>query len=103
MRAAVESQRRSGGGTAALAASRDFHLALVRASGNEYLARLGEALWVPGIAEAIYERQAEGPEQALADAAEHERIADAVEAGDAGLAERLTREHIAAALHRMLG
>jgi DNA-binding GntR family transcriptional regulator len=103
MRSAIQSQRRSGGGRAALAASRDFHLALVRASGNEYLARLGEALWVPGIAQAIYERQAETPEQALTDAAEHEEIANAVDGGDSDLAERLTREHIAAALRRMLG
>jgi DNA-binding GntR family transcriptional regulator len=103
MRAAIQSQRRSDGGGVALAASRSFHLALVRASGNEYVARLGEALWVPGIAQAIYERQSGSAEQALADAAEHEGIADAVEAGDAELAERLTREHIAAALARMLG
>lgn len=103
MRLAIQAQRRSEGGRAALAASRDFHLALVRASGNEYVARLGEALWVPGIAQAIYERQAESSEQALEDAAEHEGIADAVAAGDADLAERLTREHIAAALSRMLG
>ncbi len=103
MRAAAEAGRAPDGDRGGLAASRDFHLALIRASGNEYLVRLGEALWVPGIAELIYERQAAGPVQVLADADDHARIADAIAAGDADLAEALVRQHIRRALSRLLG
>jgi DNA-binding GntR family transcriptional regulator len=103
MRAAVEAGRAGNGDQEGLAASRDFHLALIRASGNEYLARLGEALWVPGIAQAIYERQAASREQVLVDAVEHARIASAVEAGDADLAEALMRHHVQNAFSRLLG
>lgn len=103
MREAVAAQRGSADRRAAYAASRAFHVALVRACENEYLIRLGEALWVPGIAQPIYDRQAEGSERMLADVADHERIATAVESGDADLAEALTRHHIATAIARLLG
>ncbi len=78
------------------AANRDFHLALAAASGNPHLTRFAEMLWVPRIGMPIYEAQAadRGAEPNWAD--EHERIVDAIEAGDPGLAERLTREHISA-------
>lgn len=101
LRAAVESQR-GAAGLEAYAASRAFHLALVRASENEYLIRLAEALWVPGIAQAIYEQHRDAQERLVADVAEHERIAAAVEAGDGDLAEALTRHHIAGAIAEML-
>ena len=101
--AAVESQRSSSDQLASYVGSRAFHLALVRASGNEFLARFAEALWVPGFAQAIYEKQLERPELLSTDLAEHERILLAVEAGDADLAEALTRQHIHSALVRMLG
>jgi DNA-binding GntR family transcriptional regulator len=103
MRAAADAGRAGSVDRDGLAASRTFHLALIRASGNDYLVRLGEALWVPGIAERIYERQNAGREQLLADAEEHSRIADAVAAGDPDLAEVLVRQHIGSALSRLLG
>ena len=99
MRVAIDAQRGSGGG---YAASRDFHLALVRASGNEYLIRLAEALWIPGMAQAIYDKQEESFQTVQSDAAEHERIAAAVAAGDADLAEALTHHHIGAAFARLV-
>jgi DNA-binding GntR family transcriptional regulator len=102
LRAAVETQRASADQLSSYAASRAFHLALVRASGNDYLIRLAETLWVPGLAQAIYEKQIERPELLAADLAEHERVATAVEAGDVELAEVLTRQHIQSALARML-
>jgi DNA-binding GntR family transcriptional regulator len=101
MHEAVEAQR-GASGPEAYAASRAFHLALVRASGNEYLVRLAEALWVPGIAQAIYEQHRDAQERLVADVAEHERIAAAIEAGDGDLAEALTRHHIAGAIAEML-
>jgi DNA-binding GntR family transcriptional regulator len=103
LRAAIGEQRGSASTRAAYAASRAFHLALARASGNEYLVRLAEALWMPGLAQAIYELQAEDPERLRSDLSEHEAIADAIESGDGDLAESLTRRHIQAALFGLLG
>ncbi len=78
------------------AANRSFHLALAAASGNPHLTRFAEMLWVPRIGVPIYQAQAAEPSGATAWADEHERIVDAIEAGDADAAERLTREHVSA-------
>ena len=102
LRAAIADQRASSSTRGAYAASRAFHLALVRASRNDYLIRLAEALWVPGLAQAIYELQAEEPDRLTTDVGEHERIAAAVEGGDPSLAEALMRRHIESALSRLL-
>jgi DNA-binding GntR family transcriptional regulator len=77
-------------------ANRDFHLALVAASGNPHLARFAETLWVPRIARRIYTLQAVDPSRVLAWADDHDRIADAIAEGDGDLAAALTRAHIAA-------
>jgi DNA-binding GntR family transcriptional regulator len=77
-------------------ANRTFHLALAAASGNPHLTRFAEMLWVPRIGVPIYQAQAAEPAGAGAWAEEHERITEAIEAGDADEAERLTREHIQA-------
>jgi DNA-binding GntR family transcriptional regulator len=58
--------------------------------------RFAEMLWVPRIGVPIYEAQAGERAGTMAWADEHERITDAVAAGDAGLAEHLTRTHVAA-------
>jgi DNA-binding GntR family transcriptional regulator len=76
--------------------NREFHLALVAASGNPHLRRFAEMLWVPRIGVPIYEQQAGDRSHVLTWADEHERITDAVEAADEDAAHRLTREHIAA-------
>jgi DNA-binding GntR family transcriptional regulator len=78
------------------AANRAFHLALAAASGNPHLNRFAEMLWVPRIGVPIYQAQAVEPAGPQAWADEHDSIVDAIEAGDEDLAERLTREHIAA-------
>ena len=98
MRLAVEQQRTAGADrTAGFAANREFHIALVAASGNPHLTRFIETLWVPRIGAPIYRAQAaEAPPAMAAWAEEHDRITDAVATGDADLAERLTRTHIAA-------
>jgi DNA-binding GntR family transcriptional regulator len=102
LRKAVELQRRRNDPTSAYEASRAFHLALVRASGNAYLARLADALWSPGLAQPIYARQRERPGALTDDLAEHDAILQAVEGGRASEAERLTRRHIESALARLL-
>jgi len=101
MREALARQRRAGGGVhASFASNRDFHLALVAASGNQFLEQLALLLWVARIGEAIYEVQAETPERMRLDGDEHEAILAAVEAGDARAAETLTRRHVATAIRR---
>jgi DNA-binding GntR family transcriptional regulator len=103
MRAALVDQLTSTDTRSAYGASRAFHLALAQASGNEHLVRLAEALWMPGLAQAIYERQVERSEHLIDDADEHQRILAAIELGDGEMAARLTTEHIRAALEQLLG
>ena len=102
MRRALDAQRRAiPDAVRTFAANRGFHIALAEASGNAFLLQFVEHLWVARIGEAIYERQAESPEQMSLDADEHEQILDAIEAGDGRRAESLTRRHIADAMKRM--
>jgi DNA-binding GntR family transcriptional regulator len=97
MRSAVERQRGAGAdGMESFAANRSFHLALAAASGNPHLTRFAVMLWVPRIGVPIYQAQAVDPQGATGWADEHEQIVDAIDAGDADAAERLTRDHVAA-------
>jgi DNA-binding GntR family transcriptional regulator len=97
LRDAVAAQRRAHRDvTESYEVNRAFHIALVAASGNPHLIRFAEMLWVPRIGVPIYEMQADDHSQVLVWADEHERITDAVEAGDGDLAGRLTHEHVAA-------
>jgi DNA-binding GntR family transcriptional regulator len=98
MRTAIAEHRRTRTQAGLFAANRAFHLALVEAAGNEHLLRFAEVLWVARIGAAVYEQQDESPAEVAADADAHERIADAIEAGDGAAAERLTRDHIAGAM-----
>jgi DNA-binding GntR family transcriptional regulator len=99
MRAAIAEHRASVDDfSAAFDANRAFHLALVRAAGNPYLDRFAESLWVARVGLRVYQAQREPPEFILADADEHEAIADAVAAGDVDRAQELTRRHITAAM-----
>jgi DNA-binding GntR family transcriptional regulator len=82
--------------TASFALNRDFHLALVAASANTHLLQFSELLWLSRIGVPIFARQARNREQVLAWADDHAAIAEAVAAGSAARAERLTRDHIAA-------
>jgi DNA-binding GntR family transcriptional regulator len=90
------------GPKAAYAASRAFHLELAAASGNRFLVDFAESLWAGRLGLHVYAQQMT-PEQFAKDAAEHEQILAAIEAGDAALAERLTREHITHALDLLAG
>ena len=103
MRAAVAAQRRSTRSVErSFEANREFHLALVAASENEFLIQLVERLWVARIGATIYERQVETQERMVLDVREHEQILEAIEAGDARRAESLTRRHLADAMKRSL-
>ena len=95
MQAAIDHQRAVGDPAASLDANRDFHLALVAASGNPHLIHLAELLWVARISVAIYTAQAAQVGGTAAWSDEHDGILAAMRAGDGDAAERLTREHIA--------
>ena len=90
------------GAKAAYAASRAFHRELALASGNRFLVEFAETLWAGRLGLHVYAQQMT-PEQFAKDASEHERILDAIEAGDEDTAERLTREHITHALDLLAG
>jgi DNA-binding GntR family transcriptional regulator len=95
MRHAIAAQRASADSvSASLDANRDFHLALVAASGNPHLHHFAELLWVARISSAIYAAQADEPAVVLGWADEHEAIVESIAGGNAGEAEQLTREHI---------
>jgi DNA-binding GntR family transcriptional regulator len=103
MRLAVEAQRRAVRSVQrSFEANREFHLALVTASGNEFLVQLAERLWVARIGATIYERQVETQERMLLDVREHEQILEAIQAGDGRRAESLTRRHLADAMRRSM-
>ncbi len=101
MRAALSAQRRAIPNVRrSFEANREFHLALVQASGNEFLIQFAQRLWVARIGEVIYERQSETPERMGLDADEHEQILQAIESGNGRRAESLTRRHLADAMQR---
>ncbi|HWE13989.1 MAG TPA: GntR family transcriptional regulator [Solirubrobacteraceae bacterium] len=103
MRAALAAQRRAIPNVRrSFEANREFHLALVQASGNEFLVQFVQRLWVARIGEAIYERQSETPQRMGLDAAEHEQILKAIESGNGRRAESLTRRHLTDAMRRSL-
>ena len=97
LRECVRRQRAVAGDvTTSFALNREFHLTLVHASGNVHLGQFAELLWLTRIGVPIFARQARSREQILLWASEHATIVDAVAGGKAALAERLTRDHIAA-------
>jgi DNA-binding GntR family transcriptional regulator len=102
MRQAIADHRRAGDLQAAFAANRAFHLAVVRGAENPFLLRFAEMLWVRRIGLRVYEEQREPPEFITADADWHERIADAIEGGDARGAQRLMRRHISESMQLLM-
>jgi DNA-binding GntR family transcriptional regulator len=103
MRRAIDAHRVAIGDVqAAFAANRDFHLALVTASGNQFLLRFVEHLWARRFGLRIYEEQRGSVDLIAMDADQHEAIADAVQRGDSAGAEQLTRAHIDRAMRVLL-
>jgi DNA-binding GntR family transcriptional regulator len=79
-------------------ASRDFHLAVARATGNPDLVTTLAAQWIVEIGRRLLARRAAAPDWRRGDVEEHRAIAAAIVARDGELAERLMREHVACAL-----
>jgi DNA-binding GntR family transcriptional regulator len=101
MRAAIAEQQRARNPRTTYNAIRKYHLAGVEAAGNPHLVRFAESLWSGRIGLHVYLRQL-SPEMLTGDLEEHRAILDAIERGDAAEAERLSREHIAESLDRVL-
>lgn len=87
---------------AALAAHREFHRAIYRASHNELLVNILESLWDK--ADRYRQVGLAARKDSAADkkrvAAEHQRIMEAVIAGDTAAAERQMTEHVRGSLGR---
>ncbi|MGC4937071.1 FadR/GntR family transcriptional regulator [Kribbella sp. DT2] len=74
----------------------DFHRNLAQASGNATLAEVVESVTVVNVREQLEILHIHGDRQT--DLVEHQAILAAVRAGEAELAERLTREHLGGVL-----
>jgi DNA-binding GntR family transcriptional regulator len=98
LRRSIADERAASTSDAAHDASRAFHLALARATGNEQLHRLIDRLWIADVGRQLLARRYATPTWQADDAREHEQILAAVEDADADRAEALMRRHDADAL-----
>jgi DNA-binding GntR family transcriptional regulator len=98
MRAAVSAQRQVVDDIGeSFAVNREFHVALVAATGNPHLSQFAQMLWLTRIGVPIFAGQAAAhPKDVRGWADQHEAILDAIEGGRGATAERLTRAHIEA-------
>ncbi len=96
---AIASEEAARDGVAAHDASRDFHLALARASGNEELARVLNSLWLVEVGRRLLSRRTADPNWLHDDVTEHREILAAVSEGRASDAEHLMADHICRAVH----
>lgn len=90
----IEREQRARGGFAAHDASRDFHVTLARASGNEEMVRVLESLWLVEVGRRLLSRRTAVSDWHSEDVEEHREIAAAVAQGRAEDAGRLMDEHV---------
>lgn len=91
---AITREERAKDGITAHDASRDFHVALARATGNEELVRVLESLWLVEVGRRLLWRRSAASDWQHEDAEEHREIAAAVAEGRAEAAGRLMAEHV---------
>src|ERR687889_291701 len=89
----IASQEGTHDGISAHDASRDFHMALARASGNEELARVLNSLWLVEVGRRLLSRRTADPNWLHDDVTEHREILAAVSEGRASYAEHLMADH----------
>lgn len=99
LQGAISRERRAGSGVEAHDASRDFHITLARASGNEEMVRVLESLWLVEVGRRLLSRRAVVSDWQSQDAEEHREIAAVVTAGRAEDAGRLMAGHVRRAVH----
>lgn len=95
MRAAIREEEAAGDSAERhYKANRDFHLALIEATGNPQLVQFMEHVWIGRIGATLYEYGTERPQGLRADHDAHSSIASAIESGNGDEAERLARGHL---------
>jgi len=94
----IAREGRARSGIAAHDASREFHVTLAHASGNEELVRVLESLWLVEVGRRLLSRRSAVSDWQSEDAEEHRAIADAVAEGRAEEAELLMARHVRGAL-----
>ena len=94
----ITREGRARSGIAAHDASREFHVTLAHASGNEELVRALESLWLVEVGRRLLSRRSAVSDWQSEDVEEHRAIADAVAEGRAEDAESLMARHIRGAL-----
>lgn len=99
LRRSISREEKARGGVAAHDASRDFHVTLARATGNEELVRVLESLWIVEVGRRLLSRRSAVSDWQSEDVEEHRQIAAAVDEGRADDAERLMAEHVRRAMH----
>jgi DNA-binding FadR family transcriptional regulator len=96
---AISSEEGARDGIAAHDASRDFHIALARASGNHELVRVLNSLWLVEVGRRLLSRRTADPNWLHDDVSEHREILTAVSEGRTADAEHIMAEHIGRAVH----
>jgi DNA-binding GntR family transcriptional regulator len=91
--AAIERESEASDPASAHDASRDFHLALARATKNSELERTLESLWIVEVGRRLLARRAIEHDWKTGDVEEHRKILEAVEAQDADRAAELMAKH----------
>jgi DNA-binding GntR family transcriptional regulator len=99
MSEAIADEEEARDGIEAHDASRSFHLALARASGNEELVRVIESLWLVEVGRRLLFSRSAEPDWQRTDASEHREVLAAVHEGRAADAERLMAGHVRRAVH----
>ncbi|MBX6764405.1 MAG: GntR family transcriptional regulator [Rubrobacteraceae bacterium] len=95
---AIEQEAAAADGVEAHDASRQFHVHLAQATGNEELVRVLRSLWIVEVGRRLLSRRMLTSDWKDEDVAEHRQIASAVAEGRAEDAERLMLEHIERAI-----
>jgi DNA-binding GntR family transcriptional regulator len=98
MQAAIEEERKARSAATAHDASRRFHIALARATGNDEFVRCIENLWIIEAGRWALERRRESRDWQESDVAEHSAVATAVEIGRRKDARREMETHLRNAL-----
>lgn len=94
----ISREQRARSSVAAHDASRDFHVALARATHNEELVRVLESLWLVEVGRRLLSRRTAVSDWQSEDVEEHRKVAAAVAEGRAEDAERLMAEHVRGAM-----
>lgn len=97
LRRSVDEERAARTAGTAHDASRAFHLAVAKATGNDAFLRLIDSLWIADVGRRLLARRRTQPDWQEDDVAEHAELLAAIEAGDGNRAETVMREHVAGA------